>query len=234
MHDTKRAQLCFSLSLGSMKPSLLISCTYREAVIGALLELLEYEASNAEEQSKFKDLTVKCLIKVTKSLDDDIKTDRVTRGLVTVSVCCAPVPTHCLCEASSLSTTWKESLLHRQVAAPINPEPLRSPYRGVLPTLQALDLNRILLAIHGYFSSMTSQEIKARGLQEDKPLRMAKTLLHKICGLAVCLQAPHLHPSGHSSLTCPETESHPLRYEGTHNVGELGVRWFSQCRATRC
>ena len=51
--------------------------------------------------------------------------------------------------------------------------------------MQALDLNRILLAIHGYFSSMTSQEIKARGLQEDKPLRMAKTLLHKICGLAV-------------------------------------------------
>ena len=79
----------------------LISCMCREAVIGALLELLEYEASNAEEQSKFKDLTVKCLIKVTKSLDDDIKTDRVTRGLVTVSVCCAPVPAHCLCEASS-------------------------------------------------------------------------------------------------------------------------------------
>ena len=51
--------------------------------------------------------------------------------------------------------------------------------------MQALDLNRILLAIHRYFSSMTSQEIKARGLQEDKPLRMAKTLLHKICGLAV-------------------------------------------------
>ena len=41
------------------------------------------------------------------------------------------------------------------------------------------------MAIHRYFSSMTSQEIKARGLQEDKPLRMAKTLLHKICGLAV-------------------------------------------------
>ena len=55
--------------------------------------------------------------------------------------------------------------------------------------LQALDLNRILLAIHGYFSSMTSQEIKARGLQEDKPLRMAKTLLHKICGLAVSFPA---------------------------------------------
>ena len=79
--------------------SLLISCMYREAVIGALLELLEYVASNAEEQSKFKDLTVKCLIKVTKSLDDDIKTDRVTRALVTVSVCSAPVPPHCICVA---------------------------------------------------------------------------------------------------------------------------------------
>ena len=73
----------------------------------------------------------------------------------------------------------------------------------MLPTLQALDLNRILLAIHRYFSSMTSQEIKARGLQEDKPLRMAKTLLHKICGLAVCLRALTLHPSGHFCSMCP-------------------------------
>ena len=54
-------------------------------MIGALLELLEYEASSPEEQSKFKDLTVKCLIKVTKSLDEDIKTDRTTRALVTAS-----------------------------------------------------------------------------------------------------------------------------------------------------
>jgi len=58
--------------------------------------------------------------------------------------------------------------------------------------VQGLDLNRILLAIHGYFSRMTSQEIKARGLQEDKPLRMAKTLLHKICGLAVCTRPSDL------------------------------------------
>ena len=58
---------------------------HREAVIGALLELLEYTASSPDEQSKFKDLTVKCLIKVTKSLDEDIKTDRTTRALITVS-----------------------------------------------------------------------------------------------------------------------------------------------------
>lgn len=54
-------------------------------MIGALLELLEYDASNPDEQTKFKDLTVKCLIKVTKSLDEDIKTDRTTRALITVS-----------------------------------------------------------------------------------------------------------------------------------------------------
>lgn len=60
---------------------------HREAVIGALLELLGYDAGSPEEQSKFKDLTVKCLIKVTKSLDDDIKTDRATRALNTVSTC---------------------------------------------------------------------------------------------------------------------------------------------------
>ena len=59
-------------------------------MIGALLELLEYTASSPDEQSKFKDLTVKCLIKVTKSLDEDIKTDRTTRALITVSTCTAP------------------------------------------------------------------------------------------------------------------------------------------------
>ena len=53
-------------------------------MIGALLELLDYSASSPDEQSKFKDLTVKCLIKVTKSLDEDIKTDRTTRALITV------------------------------------------------------------------------------------------------------------------------------------------------------
>lgn len=55
-------------------------------MIGALLELLDYSASSSDEQSKFKDLTVKCLIKVTKSLDEDIKTDRTTRALITVSI----------------------------------------------------------------------------------------------------------------------------------------------------
>lgn len=63
----------------------------REAVIGALLELLEYKASRPEEQSKFKDLTVKCLIKVTKSLDEDMKTDRTTRALVTASTSTPPI-----------------------------------------------------------------------------------------------------------------------------------------------
>ena len=62
-------------------------------MIGALLELLDYEASSPDEQIKFKDLTVKCLIKVTKSLDEDIKTDRSTRALVTVSYPLAPLLT---------------------------------------------------------------------------------------------------------------------------------------------
>ncbi len=56
-------------------------------MIGALLELLDYAASNPDEQSRFRDLTVKCLIKVTKSLDEDIKTDRTTRAMITVSTC---------------------------------------------------------------------------------------------------------------------------------------------------
>ena len=79
-------------------------------------------ASNAEEQSKFKDLTVKCLIKVTKSLDDDIKTDRVTRALVTVSFHPAAL---LLCSRHPLPCTAKETLLHgQQISALLSGRPL--------------------------------------------------------------------------------------------------------------
>ncbi len=81
----RHAQLCI---VNLQRPACLLNIHYvrREAVIGALLELLDYSASSSDEQSKFKDLTVKCLIKVTKSLDEDIKTDRTTRALITVSI----------------------------------------------------------------------------------------------------------------------------------------------------
>lgn len=37
-----------------------------------------------------------------------------------------------------------------------------------------------------FFESLGSDEIKRRGLEEDKPLRMAKTLLHELCKRVVC------------------------------------------------
>lgn len=37
------------------------------------------------------------------------------------------------------------------------------------------------MALHQFFESLGSNEIKRRGVGEDKPLRMAKTLLHELC-----------------------------------------------------
>jgi cytoskeleton-associated protein 5 len=47
--------------------------------------------------------------------------------------------------------------------------------------LQDLNLHQVLMALHQFFESLGSNEIKRRGVGEDKPLRMAKTLLHELC-----------------------------------------------------
>lgn len=47
--------------------------------------------------------------------------------------------------------------------------------------LQDLRVIQVLQALHHFFESLGSNEIRRRGVEEDKPLRMAKTLLHELC-----------------------------------------------------
>ncbi|KAL0028272.1 hypothetical protein WJX79_006476 [Trebouxia sp. C0005] len=55
-------------------------------------------------------------------------------------------------------------------------------------TLDELDLDMLLMSIHDYFMGLGVDEIRRRGADDDKPLRMVKTILHELCklkGLAI-------------------------------------------------
>lgn len=61
----------------------------------------------------------------------------------------------------------------------------------------------LLMSIHDYFMGLGVDEIRRRGAEDDKPLRMVKTILHELCKLKVCKLfdgvqtlsniSPHLH-----------------------------------------
>ena len=69
-------------------------------------------------------------------------------------------------------------------------------------------MTSILRVLHNYFADMGFDEIRRRGAQNDKALRMAKTLLHELCKHAVrrpaCAHAPCLTPPcGLCATHCP-------------------------------
>lgn len=43
----------------------------------------------------------------------------------------------------------------------------------------------LLMSIHDYFMGLGVDEIRRRGAEDDKPLRMVKTILHEVCKLKV-------------------------------------------------
>uniref|UniRef100_A0A061RZH6 Cytoskeleton-associated protein 5 n=1 Tax=Tetraselmis sp. GSL018 TaxID=582737 RepID=A0A061RZH6_9CHLO len=47
--------------------------------------------------------------------------------------------------------------------------------------IDELDIGAILLAVHNFFHKLGAEEIRRRGAEDDKPLRMVKTVLHEIC-----------------------------------------------------
>ena len=51
--------------------------------------------------------------------------------------------------------------------------------------LQELDVNRLLLVIHEYFSGLGVDEIRRRGAQDEQSLKMVKTLVHELCKVMV-------------------------------------------------
>ncbi|CAD7700615.1 unnamed protein product [Ostreobium quekettii] len=47
--------------------------------------------------------------------------------------------------------------------------------------MEELDLESLLLSIHEFFVDLGVEEIRRRGAEDDKPLRMVKTILHELC-----------------------------------------------------
>ena len=43
----------------------------------------------------------------------------------------------------------------------------------------------LLMSVHDYFMGLGVDEIRRRGAEDDKPLRMVKTILHELCKLKV-------------------------------------------------
>ena len=71
-----------------------------------------------------------------------------------------------------------------------------------------VNIERVLLSVHGFFSELTPEEMKRRGTvssKEDKPLRMVKTLLHEL----VKLLGPSIRDYT-SNIPSGESESAPL------------------------
>ena len=58
--------------------------------------------------------------------------------------------------------------------------------------MQELDLDMLLMSIHDYFMGLGVDEIRRRGAEDDKPLRMVKTILHELCKLKASV---HYFPS---------------------------------------
>ncbi len=61
--------------------------------------------------------------------------------------------------------------------------------------LQDINMDELLLAIHSFFMDLGVDEIRRRGAEDDKPLRMVKTVLHELCKLKVCRLAAPLPPT---------------------------------------
>ena len=60
-------------------------------------------------------------------------------------------------------------------------------------SLQEINIEQLLSVIHHYFVSLGVDEIRRRGSQDEKSLRMVKTLVHEICKLMVSLSAFQMH-----------------------------------------
>jgi len=53
--------------------------------------------------------------------------------------------------------------------------------------LGEVDLDMLLLSIHQFFMGLGVDEIRRRGQEDDKPLRMVKTVLHEVSVCLVCI-----------------------------------------------
>ena len=47
-------------------------------------------------------------------------------------------------------------------------------------------MEELLMEVHAFLDCLGVDEVRQRGSQDDKPLRMVKTLLHELCKALVC------------------------------------------------
>ncbi|KAK9814323.1 hypothetical protein WJX72_004049 [[Myrmecia] bisecta] len=55
--------------------------------------------------------------------------------------------------------------------------------KALQTSLEEIELDDVLLSIHSFFMGLGVDEIRRRGAEDDKPLRMVKTILHELCKL---------------------------------------------------
>lgn len=51
--------------------------------------------------------------------------------------------------------------------------------------MQEIDIQQLLKVVHHYFMSLGVDEIRRRGVESEKSLRMVKTMVHELCRLLV-------------------------------------------------
>ena len=124
---------------------------------------------------KFYDLVVKCLIKLTKSLQTSIE---VCGGSAFCCTCIhLPSCYLLLCRVLSPVSVMTGCLTGLHVNFSVL----------LYVALQGVELRELLFSIHDFFMSLGVDEIRKRSSSDDKPLRMVKTILHELCKMKVGL-----------------------------------------------
>jgi hypothetical protein len=125
----------------------------------------------AQQQARWADLVVKCLIKSTKALPQVIQ------------VCaqsCSAWPAGCM-----PSHGPRPALTTARCWSPTPPATLTAPLFHTQTNnnthTQSIDVCSLLHSIHGFFEALGVEEIRRRSQADDKPLRMVKTILHELC-----------------------------------------------------
>ncbi|KAK9862582.1 hypothetical protein WJX84_004375 [Apatococcus fuscideae] len=70
-------------------------------------------------------------------------------------------------------------------------------------TIHGINLDELLLGIHSFFMGLGVDEIRRRGAEDDKPLRMVKTVLHELCKVQGNAILHHMHVIPSNSRPAP-------------------------------
>ena len=98
-------------------------------------------------------------------------------------------------------------------------------------------MEELLVAVHSFLDRLGVDEVRQRGAQDDKPLRMVKTLVHELCKALVGAAAgPSFH--SHPSSLCiwpdlhPALPSHAQASSSICVVHQLALQKLGYCKST--